>query len=437
MNYLLLLLVGEIVLIFSSYVFTGKKVIVPSVLFCGMFFISTLCAFSNQERWNIQFSSKSCMILLTGMLVFVLVDLMFNASTKKYDNMVPTNLAKPIVVDDNLLLLFDLLVIIGITLYYTNIASITGQSGFTALTTYRRIQVSNVNLDQSTNIVITFLNRFIRAGVYVSLYFFIRNLVLKNNDKYDKMINRRLLFPLIYIIAMCFFNSSRGELIKVITFAFAASYIASSEKSYWQRNLGMKYIARGLVVVIVFVPSFYLLAVLMQRTPAETMYDYLTGYVGGSIEFFNMFINSGTTVSDGMFEAFSGIQSLLLRLHLISMKQSTHLEFRWLSNIVHGNVYTFFRRPYHDFGLFGMYVFTFCVALLLSSIFYKKIRGKYFSYHTGFIMILYCYLLPWVTMGSIEQLSVSYISIGSFVEMFFLYVWFKLFLKVRITFNGR
>lgn len=445
MDYLYILFCGCIFAFVMTFTILKGDLLSPSVIVSGVFLISISVAVSNENRWNILYSREATNILLVGIVTFCITDFVckfFSQCVPHKTVKMPKNAVKGgsyITIQKNVLHFFILCEFIGIGLYYVNVAKIVGTNMLdvqATLAAYRATQVGNVTAEDTTNVFLTFLNRFLRAYAYVSLFLFCQNWRYAKTKKQKKEI-LSLLIPGLYLLAICFINSSRGEIIKIITFVFAANYIIRENQEKWKKNHGVKYLAAALKVLAVFIPSFYVMALIMNRVPKETMTDYLSSYIGGSIQHFNQYILNPPVKDVGTFgaETFAGVQSLLLRLGLIQVKASSHLEFRWLTATTHGNIYTFFRRPLQDFGLDGMILFTILVAGTFSVVYRFLIQNMLPGKRKNLLSLYYCYFLPWLTMASIEQLSVSYISIGTMVECFFIVICYKIFYEMKYR-NG-
>lgn len=445
MDYLYVLFFGCILAFVTAFTVLKSDLLSPSVIVSGVFLISIAVAMSNKSRWNILYSREATNILLLGIMTFAITDIVcnfFSVCIPSKTIKLSKSAAKSsgyVLIQKNVLHFFILCELIGIGLYYVNIAQIVGTNILdvqATLAVYRATQVGSVTAEDTTNVFLTFLNRFLRAYAYVSLFIFCQN--WRNaNTKQQRRESLSLLVPGLYLLAICFINSSRGEIIKIITFVFAANYIIRENKEKWKRKHGVKYLVVALKVLAVFIPAFYLLALIMNRVPKETMIDYLSSYVGGSIQHFNQYILNPPAKDAGTFgaETFAGVQSLLLRLGLIQVKASSHLEFRWLTTTTHGNIYTFFRRPLQDFAIGGMILFTIFIAGGFSIIYHFFIQKMLPGKGKNLLSLYYCYFLPWLTMASIEQLSVSYISIGTAVECFFIMVCYKIFYEMKYR-NG-
>ena len=144
-----------------------------------------------------------------------------------------------------------------------------------------------------------------------------------------------------------------------------------------------------------------------------THLDYISLYIGGSIQHFNQYImDPGPSNKIWGQECFPNVYSFLWDIGIKLYKGNVYLDFRQLNNETRGNVYTFFRRPLQDFGLLGMYLFTFLVAVFFAYCYYKKISNHRASYRCDQRILFYSYCFYEIVMASIEQMCFSYVSIG-------------------------
>ncbi len=111
------------------------------------------------------------------------------------------------------------------------------------------------------------------------------------------------------------------------------------------------------------------------------------------------------------------------------------MEFRPLG-IGFNNVYTFFRRPLHDFGLVGMYLFTAFVAVLFAYIYYGKIKYRDYVKAEKWTLLL-GYLYYWIVCSSIVQYSVAYISYGTVSTLIVIFLIFYYLVNGKRRFKFR
>lgn len=396
----------------------------PTCVLALVFALSTIAALINISNWNIEFSGLTTIYLISGMLVFAMTEcvmsrLINHVKSLRKDYFEIEN----IYINDLLVFFAFFFELLMIFLMYKDICRITGTSGVQSLQIFRRYQMAaNNGLSTRLSTYVVLLNRFMRAISYISIFVYI------NNSICSKVSRRKVILLVIggYILFGCYMNSSRGELIRLITYTIIVAYCCSMNKYDWKKNLSYKFMKRGTMILMMFVPLFYMLSNLIHRVSKDlTAFDYMCSYIGGGIQCFNLYVQK-PVFSNGALETMSGMQSLLLRIGVINSAKSTHMEFRWLTPTMHGNTYTFFRAPLHDFGYSGMLIFTAIVSFLFSYLYYGCIKRKKCSIFT---IILYAYLFSWISMSSINQMSITFLSIGVWVEMVFAHIICRYFIR--------
>ena len=159
--------------------------------------------------------------------------------------------------------------------------------------------------------------------------------------------------------------------------------------------------------------------------------------IGYPIYLFDLYVkNPSTPVVFGE-ESLIGVNTFLSKYFGMDVfVRNVNLEFRYKNGYYLGNVYTFFRRPLHDFGFFGMLIFTALVALLFSWIYYGKIKWKSRTVSTDCWSIVYGYLFYWVVASSIVQYSQTYISLNVLILILIMVVGYHLLNGIVISSSG-
>lgn len=410
LNNIFLLLLSEILILAINFYLTNRDVMAPSVMMSIMFVISTMFACFNIEAWKINFSFKTFVIIITGILCFSITEVVFRLFINKkhrgngYQN-------TEIKMNDNILVampgrLFNYsLVLINIVIliwYYKEIQRLTGySSGFSALLhNFRMLNTS----DSSTQGISTILNQFLKllkAEAFVYLYVVLGFVIQKKN-------HQRILSALLVLFTSTFsfvLSGGRGGLLQLLCAAIVFYYILWNQEYHWQRNLSLKFIKNGLLLLLVGIPVFYYSTFWIGRVIKMNMAEYISLYIGGGIALFDKYIKYPTNPPSVF-----GQESLVSVNNFVNRFSGArsygyHLESRKLSAYVYGNVYTFFRKPFHDFGYVGMLVFTMCIALLFSYIYYRKIKGNPRAAKTEKWVLIYGYLYWWIVRSSIDQWS--------------------------------
>lgn len=416
MNYIYLLLIFELILLIWSFLLNGQDIMAPSAIMCAMFVLSTVFAIMNIEAWGIDYSLEAVLLLSTGLLVFILAETFFRivfvkkkkeikqGDTQFYE--IPVQMWMIV-----FLIVFNLAVSFW---YYIEIKNIVGNGQgnvFELFASYRRMNVSNLANSKSESIS-TLLNQFlkvVKASGYISVYMALNKFFCKGKKGQTLgllIVAATSLIPSIMI-------ASRAEFLKFFSAILIEYYILWHQKHGWDRVFSWKYIKIGLIILLVGIPVFYNSLHLMGRGSTEmTMMEYASEYVGSSIQLFDLYIKEPVPCNSFGEETLVGIRKVLGILGIQSASKSSNLEFRLLGEDK-SNVYTFFRRPLHDYGLVGMYIFTILVAFLFAWLYYCKIKNRAGGKKTDCWVLIYGYLYYWMVSSSILQYSQSYISVGA------------------------
>ena len=167
-----------------------------------------------------------------------------------------------------------------------------------------------------------------------------------------------------------------------------------------------KIIKYAAIFFIVMLLVFYIVSAtgLIGRTTEKNFVDTIAIYLGAPILHFHQFMTDPPEpVQYFGQETLTKLLPIFKRMGFNVDRVSGQMEMRTLVDSYRGNVYTFFRRPYHDFGLIGMYIVVALTAILFSYIYYKRIYGKYQSYKNDRILILYSYFFYMIYIFSVDN----------------------------------
>lgn len=433
MVYLIILILLEVVFFAFAYFFSHKDIMSPSVVMVIMFLASTGFAAGNLKKWQSDFSFEALMIISSGLFVFILTDVLIaNASLKKgvrtseqsitYTN--NTGVIEALNIKTIAVLFWILFDCITVYLYYRQVHRIVGgnfSSFASIIAQYRRIGIAELAGGNSTSIsgIINQLNRFVIASGYASAFILINNKISK---KKKELKNIGLVIIIVLSLMPSIIVASRGQILKFICACGIEWYILWQIKNGWRKSPSFKLIRWGILIIAAGVPAFYYSLNLIGRAGGLklNLLEYTSLFLGGSIVLFSKYIADPVpTVLVGE-ESLTSILKIFSSFGLIDKTNSYNLEFRKLG-VSSSNVYTFFRRPFHDFGLIGMYIFVICIAVVMCSIYHKRIKYEVKSSRLNRWIMLYGYLFYWIFVSSILQYSVNLISAGTVLIMICIY----------------
>lgn len=425
MNELIFLLLMEICLFVIAFALSGQDIMAPSVMMCSMFILSTSVALINYKNWQINYSLYAGLIIATGLFAFIIGEIFFRICFcgQLRGRVIQENVSDKIYLIKGWKL--NVLIILTILVNVWNLLTIIQAVGFSMnlssyFIAYRRLATSNLaKTGQSMNSGgLNLLLKVSMASGYLCAFFLVNSIVYKSKNKIEK-----LKFILIIVLSLLpsIMSGGRSGILRMVSAILIEYYIVWHQKYGWNRNLSWKYIQYAIAGLFIGIPLFYYSMPLIGRTLPQSMFAYVSEYLGSSIPLFDLYIKSPIEHTIAGEESLFSVIKVLHYLGLSAASTSYNLEFRYINNTLQSNVYTFFRRPLHDFGLIGMYIFTILVAFLFSWIYFKKIKYRDKT-KTEFWVFLYGYLYYWMISSSIIQYSVAYVSAGTVFIMFFTYL---------------
>lgn len=430
MALLLVLFISLLILFFLSYLITQRDILAPPVLMSGMFIISTLFALINAKNWNIDYSFLSTFYILSGIVIFSL-PILFMA------NKIPSNTEK--VLDRKIeiatwkILFAIVLGLIIVYLYRKEMLQLAAQAGYNGQSLQWFIRnTTNYEGVLEFSSSIRLLVRFIDITAYIFMFTLINNFIYNNKKAKDLL----LIIPILIFIYKTSLTGGRQDILKLIFAGVVQTYILQKAKGGWNKVISGKYIFIGLSGILLGIPSFYYGLFLVGRTTTRSMMESVSTYIGGPIQHFNQYIQNPISPSQYFgSETLIPILNMLGNAGIIDYKATVHLEFRKLGVTI-GNVYTFFRRPLHDFGPIGMYIFVFLIGIFFGILYYIVIRSKSRCTLWDINLMVYSYLFYWIFLSSIEQYSMTIISVFTFIAIVLFYLLSVFYWQFKFTPKG-
>ena len=399
-----------------------------------MFVVSTVFALVNVEKWNVDFSFQSFVILASGLVVAVITELFCKITWQNRNSITAsTNSNESISVRNFVVILIILFNLVVSFWYFIKIRSIVGNTASIGamFAKYRNMGVDNL-AGQTTERVGGVLNQILKvtkATGYVGVFVLIYNILNKGKSK----IRQNILLSILCVTSLLptIMVASRGGILMYLSNIVIVYYVLWHQKNSWNKNLSWKVIRLGIIGIIVGIPAFYYSAFLIGRKNTYDVLEYVSTYIGGSIVLFDLYLKDPIPATQFGEESLVSLKKLLAAIGIGSTSTSYNLESRDLGSIK-SNVYTFFRRPIHDFGLIGMYIFTILILVLFCWIYYRKIKWRTRSAKLDCWVLIYGYLYYWLFVSSILQYSVSYISFGCVTTIAIIVLIYLLVTKVRV-----
>ncbi len=434
MGVLILLLVSLSLMFFGAYYACGRDIMAPAVVMTGMFVITTSFAMVSIEEWNVEYRMELAFIVLSGIIVFIVANALFRlAFLKTSPDRGKLNQAHELDIQPLVLVLLIVFDIVACYYYFKAIQAIVGKSHLSysnIFSLYRRMGIQHTAGKGAETVsgIAGQMIKVVKASGFCAAYALIRNLV----GQKGKLFTNGCLVALTLISCVpTVMIAGRTGILQLISAMLIMTYIVWNQRNSWKKGIPAKYLRSGIVTIAIGVPAFYYSIRLLGRSTKMSFFEYISFYIGGSLAFFNEYLKRPKAVSCFGEESLYGLNKVLNFFGMGVENHAYNLEFRSLSGLK-GNVYTFFRRPYHDFGLLGMYIFVILVALLFSYIYYSKIYRQSLYEGIHYWTLIYAYLYYWIIASSIMQYSVSYISVGTCAIISLILVLYFIITKVKI-----
>lgn len=454
MSELLFLTIGVFVLLLVSLLLCGYDFFSPSFIVCLIFELSSILALYATISWDVPedyFSPMAIFIILSGIFVFIITEQMIRMMYKKNVNISSENNITQIICIRPyklvLLIVFCIMASFLCVVSYWHYIRLNGYGGgfdFQSIASFYHRLTFIADKEGGMARWVRWLQMAEMSIIFIFMYIFMNNVV----GCKDKIIrNSVYLVPMICWIPNMLMTSSRSFYLQLAGAIVFFGYVSMCRRNRWSkmRKNYRRILIYSCAALITILIAFYAMVAngAIGRSANKTFLDYITIYLGAPIIHFNQFItNPPADVSYFGQETFGKMNSVLLRLGLVKNAALNQLEVRNIVGIYSGNVYTFFRRPYHDFGLIGMYVFVALTAGLFSHVYYKKIFGLGQSFRNDRTLVLYGYYFYIIYLFPVmcEVCNLVYFGTVYFLIIFYLvYGWifgnwginhhFKLFIR--------
>lgn len=434
MDELIILSIGIFVLLMMSFFMNQYDFFSPSFIICAIFMVSCILALRAVIVWGVNesiFTLKATLIILSGVLLFFITEQFAKIiSPKKYDLKKEKNGSTRITMSSIKIVLILLFCAVTVVLYCYFAYHYVCKNGYIGAFNLSQIGKYWHDLtfaDENVGGVprtIRIMGRAVNAIMFIGIYIFLNNVIMWR----DKVIkNIVYIVPSICWLPVTIVTSARAIYLNLVGCAVLMVYIMINRKDCWKRQHKnfKKIVTIGTIILAVALILFYFAVMngLIGRKTDKTFLDYVTIYLGAPIIHFNQFIiDPPESVHYFGQETFAGLQSILVRMGLISTRYSTQSEARIIVANYGGNIYTFFRRPLHDFGLLGMYIITALTSFIFSYLYYKRIYKSDSSYKNDSFLIGYGYFFYIIYLFPIDNTIYPYISMSTvyFITTFWL-----------------
>lgn len=399
MNYLYLLFVFETLYVFGAIIISKKDLLSPSFISGCCFWLSILCNIINEKRWEIVFHNETFTVIVLGQLALLageacailLPRIVLGKNTRK---VVVEKLLLPDFCEEQLrlpdwkhyaLALFNFIFFI---LFFATVM----KSGF-SLATIALYKEENDGL-ANMNIFVQQSFRFL-----IACAIFYAFLVLYNRIVFKSVDRREFIFCVYTNLLACLESilaASRRNIIVILIAWFVIFVVLDNRKNGWRNRFPTKMLKKCAIFLCVLMVVFRNLHSILKSSASnlDGLFSYVTYYIGCPIQTLNVYFERHSEAIRSEFWGQYTLPSLASFLKLMPKDTDSSFGFVYLGGQANAasNVYTFFLAPLQDFGLVGMFLFTFIVGFVYSRFYYKGIRNHSINLVMSYKLCVYSFI---------------------------------------------
>lgn len=427
MIYLLfvLLLLLLIIIIYTE----NLDLLCPPSIICAMWLFSTICAIYNVDKWNIHLSFETLFLIITGISTFSIGFFCFYRTPiktitlkKKAKNFNYISLQE---ISVNWIIIWILIFLGVITIFFQLnwIFKISdSDSWLDMMWSYRKYNSTwrTTSLISKPSFIVD-LEFLLRVDSLFTSYIGVNNLIVTQKKRYFLLFIPGILYSIDTLL-----NAGRGNILLYLGGVVLAIYVIAGQKYSWKKKRTIKFVKWFVLAGVLLLLLFSTSRTLVGRIDSSNIIDYITSYVGGSIQLFDLYVKNpipkSTIWGKETFAPF--IIWLGNKLHKPEWIYLTHLEFRSSNGVEIGNVYGTFRYYLQDFGFLGMLILTLFSSFFFA-ILYKKIKKRKFYPSDGYNWFIFFYMIygPALFMHPISDYTYSFLCQIVFYGKYILYAW--------------
>lgn len=445
--YHIMLIVSLGLLMLALLVFRGE-LLSPCVFLFAYSLFAVAFGYFKYELWDLEgYEAFSVFLYLLGMVCFGIGTLFPDYTSKarrKNSRITPVNAdnVNRIEIKGYITGICIVVSLFILVYFYVQMRSFIASKGYGDRGLEFAIQYNRLfNEDDNYPQIIRLLIYFRQSCAFILFGVFLHNSIA-NKRKISDFI---LLIPTGLYFVDALIRSSRGDIIQFAIGAITLWYVFYHNIKGWRIKSGVRFARKMLKVALIAVPLFILSAVLTGRyTKIGDMdiVNYLTIYISGGVRALDVFLkNAVPKPRIWGEESFVSLHNFFNALAGGGERAYRFLEFSSIRGTNIGNIYTSFRRFYHDFGVFGVAILSFIQGTISSWVYGRISRNTdngisfwtvfyaFFSYTIVYIVIdelFFSSLISFVGLKRVIALVVAY----KFV--FFDRIRFR---RVKICFN--
>lgn len=422
--YIFLFLIIAFVSILNLYVLK-RDIMEPGVLVPLVFLIAIVFGFYNYSYWQLSsYSVEAFLCILIGVVFFGLGSICANKTEIiKFNKRENTAFYGYIEVWPFIKLvcfIISLTTLILFVFYFINRVNVTIlRNMLVEYKIYRRSEEADMPI---------YLNAAIKITACISLnslLCIVNNVIARSFNKKDLI----LLLNIVIYFVICFLSAKRGDMLQIVMGTFAGWYILYHRREGNNYKLSKEFIHKAIKVGAITLIAFGAYAAYRNTNFKEHgMLSYLCNYVSGALASLDVYFKQGGKMCRWFGEeTFVTLNNNLYFLFHIGFRSSRILEYRSYNGYNVVNIYTTFRRLYHDFGWLGVALLSGVQGFICTKV-YRYVKLKQHTRSIDFALVFYSYFFISILYVAMEDtFFTSDLSISGLGRIFILYITYKLF----------
>jgi oligosaccharide repeat unit polymerase len=403
----------------------------PTVLFIAPLTVSIMFAMVYSEEWDVNLCFETFSLLLLGFISFFIGEMIGKSlAGKKVHSVIARDVfggtegqGVNLSIKKRKYVLMICYEIISFIIYYRAIVSVVSTSGKLYVlfdSTYAKTAVSNVGFGVSTiyKVAIVF--------AYICLLHLSYNILRKSGTKISYLCD--IVVISIYLFSILI-TGSRGDIINFSVSMVFMFYIIFCKFHGWKTSTIGKTVKKVIPAVILIVLVFYILKNIVNKSGQHdiNLLNMVSSYMGAQIDLLDGLVKGDIQMPQYPlfgYESFYNLYQFFGKAGLI--RNMTSITFKYKAyNMIGCNVYTFFRRPYVDFGFWGCLIMTMLCGDVFGYLYYKMIKNRYITKESLLSLLIYSFFINKVFMAFFDD----YISFQVSVNAVIMIVLFRILYK--------
>ena len=426
MIYLLAASLASVLVI--AFILSKCDVFSPWVIITASFLNSTCLAMLNVNYWGFTFHLNTCLVILSGVLLFGCGSLLSNSAFRREIPMcggfVEFDMKKSYLLAVLSTVLIAVLSYLALKELYQLSIQYGNTEGYSNIVRTLRPLIEAKILDLPRDFA--YMNLIGMALSCTFLAIGINNIITQKN-KLEYLI---FLLPMLAYIPMILLSTGRMSFLQVILFSIVIGGILYQKKYGYSKITTVKMLVYICGAMILFFICFFSAGHLTGKviTADRTPFVIISHYTGAQIPALDIQLNNylwNDTNNIGEITLL-GIYGNLRHLGIELPQTSMFLPFIQLNHVT-TNVYTSLFRYIHDYGMVGMWVITFTLGVFYTTL-YNVIKYRCRSF---ILLIIYAYIsLPLFLFGH-DEIFLTGIIVSRNIYLFAIMILLVEILKTR------